>query len=472
MIQSEELPLAELLDEKCFEDVLKKHEIEFGTSESVVYTAAITLWALVSQALFSSEHRSCKAAVLRVAAYWDSVGRDVCKTDTGAYCRARSKYSSESIHDMVKEFAAGVEQSTVVQAAISSQQPKEKSLCPELIAQVQAIAPSGRLIMVDGFTVVAADTPENQAEYPQNPAQKAGLGQPIMRAVVLTSMSTGLVIDAETGPYSGKESGETALLRKLLGGLSHGDVLVADSYYCTYWLVAECRRLGIHIVMKNHHQRDNNPPRSRRINQNERIVTWERPARPEWMSPEEYAKQPLNVEIRLVDVQVETAGFRTKSFTVATTMLDHVTWPGRWIASVYQGRWLVELDIRTAKCSLGMDFLRAKTPDMVRTEFWSCLLAMNLVRMKMLQAAIQSGRAPRSLSFTATMQLLGVNWLLSAVNGVSPQMAQMAQEASCSERVGNRPNRYEPRANKRRKKVIAFMTKPRAAYHRENAIAA
>lgn len=420
---------------------------------------------------FSGENRSCKAAVLRVVSYWASLGR-VCKTDTAAYCRARAKFTFQAIRDMVKLLATGAEELEVVQASGSSAMPTENSLCPELIAQIQAVSHSGRLILVDGFTVVMADTPENQAEYPQNPAQKPGLGQPILRGVVLTSLSTGLVIDAETGPYSGKESGETALLRKLLDELSHGDVLVADSFYCTYWLISACRKRGVHLLTKNHHQRDANPPCSRRINQDERIVTWNRPPRPEWMSPEEYAEHPLSVEMRMVDVQVQTPGFRTKAFTVATTMLDHVIWPGSWVRAVYQGRWLVELDIRTAKCSLGMDFLRAKTPDMVRTEFWSCLLALNLIRTKMLQAALQSGRSARGLSFTATMQLLSTNWLLCAVNGVSQLMAQLAQEASCSEKVGNRPNRYEPRANKRRKKVIALMTKPRTAYHQETGIAA
>lgn len=472
MIQDGAPPLTELLDEKLFEDILTKHRIEFSTDGNVVYTAAITLWALVSQALFSGEQRSCKAAVMRVAAYWAWVGKAVCQTDTAAYCRARAKFESEALRDMVKQLATEAEESEVVQATSGFQPPKETSLSPELLTQVQAIFPGGRVLLVDGFTVVMADTPDNQTEYPQNPAQKAGLGQPIIRGVILTSMTTGLVVDAATGPYSGKESGETALLRQLLDELSPDDVLVADSFYCTYWLIAECRRRGVHILMKKHHQRDNKPPRSRKINQHERIVTWDRPPRPEWMSPEEYAQLPLSVEIRLVDVQVDTPGFRTKAFTIATTLIDHLTWPGHWIGAVYQSRWLVELDIRTAKCSLGMDFLRAKTPAMVRTELWSCLLALNLVRIKMLQAAIKSGRAPRSLSFTATMQLLGANWLLCAVNGVSTQMAEMAQEASCSERVGNRPNRYEPRANKRRKKVIALMTKTRAEYHREATIAA
>jgi hypothetical protein len=284
-------------------------------------------------------------------------------------------------------------------------------------------------------------------------------------------MLTGLLIDAEIGPYCGKESGETAMLWKLLNQLKPGDTLVADSYYCTYWLIAACRTREVHVVMKNHDKREDHPTGARRINKNERIVTWERGPRPNWMSLELYNQQPATIELRLVDIRVEEAGFRTKSFTVATTIIDHNLYPAAWIGAIYRNRWLVELDIRSMKCSLGLDILRAKTPEMVRTELWSCLLAYNLIRLKILQSSIASGRDPRSMSFTTTMQLLGTNWLLGAVIGFTDILAQLGQEASSSERVGHRPDRIEPRANKRRPKVLALMTKPRRDYHAELGVA-
>jgi len=95
-----------------------------------------------------------------------------------------------------------------------------------------------------------------------------------------------------------------------------------------------------------------------------------------------------------------------------------------WIASVYRSRWLVELDIRSIKCSLDMDIVRAKTPEMVRVEIWSCLLAYNLIRLKMLQAAAEKGRMPRTLSFTTTQQSLANTWLLAAVS-TTPELIQL-----------------------------------------------
>jgi hypothetical protein len=59
------------------------------------------------------------------------------------------------------------------------------------------------------------DTERNQASYPQHNVQKPGLGFPIARLVVLFSLATGLLHEVAIGPYSGKETGEPALLRGL-----------------------------------------------------------------------------------------------------------------------------------------------------------------------------------------------------------------------------------------------------------------
>jgi hypothetical protein len=274
-------------------------------------------------------------------------------------------------------------------------------------------------------------------------------------------MTTGLLHGLALGPCVGKATGESALLWELLETLNPGDILVADSYYCTYWLVGACKALGVKIVMKNHHKREDHPLYSRRINDVERVVVWDRPQRPDWMNEEEYSQQPLTIDIRLVDVRLDTPGFRPDKFTVATTIDDRHLYSADWIASVYQSRWTVELDIRSIKCTLGMDILRAKTPAMVQTELWSCLLAYNLIRLKMLQSCAISKRDPRSLSFATTLKLLAVNWLLCATVDTTPELAELGSAASSSKTVGNRPGRVEPRMNKRRSKLLALMKKPR-----------
>lgn len=458
MLQSDDLPLADVVRDGLFEEVFEHHGVVFGEAEDSIYTPAVTLWALISQVFFAAEMRSCKAAVMRVASLCASLGRRVCGTNTGAYCRARAKIPFEVVRDITRRVAFDAERQ-LSHDDVSDDPAVNQS--PPVLADVRRGSSGKRLLLLDGFTITAADTPENQAEYPQNPAQQAGLGFPILRCVTLTSLHTGLLVDLASGPYCGKETGETALMRQLLDTLEPGDILVADSYHCTYWTAAACQQRGVPIVMKNHHKREDHPANSVRLREGERLVTWLRPARPDWMSEEDYARQPATISIRLVDVRVGEKGFRPTTFTVATTMIDDKEAPGDWIRKVYRSRWLVELDIRAVKCSLHMDVLRARTPAMVRTELWSCLLAYNLIRLKMLQSSVTAGRDPRSLSFTTTQQLLASNWLSAAAMGVSEELKKLGVQAPTSERVGDREGRAEPRVNKRRPKVLALMTRPR-----------
>jgi Transposase DDE domain len=455
MLQSAELPLAEVLDNNQWQEIFDAHEINFGQEDGTIYTPAITLWALISQVFFKGEMRSCKAAVGRIASLWATLGKIICSSNTGAYCRARAKISWQAVRSICCQIAQSTE------AMYDAQDVDSELMQHDIVANAQSMATSGRILLVDGFTVTAADTPENQEVFPQSPSQKKGLGFPIIRGVSLISMVTGLLVDLVLGAYTGKQSGETALLWQMLGQLKSGDTLVADCFYCTYWIVAACKNKGINIVMKNHDKRDDDPLGARRIDKHQRTTVWLRPQRPDWMSEEEYAACPEQIEIRLVDVIIDQPGFRSKKYTIATTILDTEVFTRDWITNVYRSRWLVELDIRSIKCSLGMDIIRAKTPEMVQTEIWSCLLAYNLIRMKMLQSCAANGRMPRTLSFTTTQQLLANNWLLASVM-LTAELVVLGQQTSSSEFVGHRPDRVEPRANKRRPKLLALLTKPRA----------
>ena len=308
MLQSDELPLAEVLDENQWEAIFGKHQIDFGNDEQAVYTPAITLWALLSQAFFKQEMRSYKVAVGRVASLWATLGRTVCNTNTGAYCRARAKISWQAIRDICCQIAETTE------AMFDAQSVDPDLVQNEVVAEAQSVPASGHILLVDGFTVTAADTPENQEEFPQNPTQKEGLGFPIIRGVSLISMVTGLLVDLMIGRYAGKQSGETALLWKMLDRLKPGDTLVADCFYCTYWIIAACNKKGVNIVMKNHDKRDNDPLGAKRIDKHQRTTIWLRPKRPDWMSEEEYADCPVEIEIRLVDLCIEQPGFRSKKY--------------------------------------------------------------------------------------------------------------------------------------------------------------
>jgi hypothetical protein len=144
-------------------------------------------------------------------------------------------------------------------------------------------------------------------------------------------------------------------------------------------------------------------------------------------------------------------------------MIDADKYPKDEIADLYRIRWEAELDIRAVKITMGMDILRCKTPEMVRKEMWTCLMAYNLIRRALLQSAAEAGVAPRTLSFTAAVQTIGASWLLIVLGGdtLTGALIEAALASMASHIVGNRPGRVEPRAIKRRPKEHALLTKPR-----------
>lgn len=402
----------------------------------------MTLWAFLSQVLFKAEQRSCLAAVSRVLVLLVALGRPPCAKNTGAYCRARAKIPTRVIRGLATRTADRAERRL-----------------PE------AWLWRGRHVqLVDGFTVSLPDTPANQKAYPQAKTQKPGVGFPIARCVVLLSLATGMAADLEIGPYAGKETGETALLRALLGRLHDGDVVLADRHYCSYFMIALLLALRVDFVVRLHQCRTADFRRGRRLGPGDHVVTWQRPDQPEWMDDATYAAMPASITVREVQVQVREPGFRTESFVVVTTLLDAETYTAADVGELYRKRWLAELDIRVIKSTLGFDVLRCRTPEMARKELWTALLAYNLIRQAMLQAAEQAGCSPRELSFAHALQTVAASWGVLVLLGEEAQVVLIdAELAGLAElRIGDRPDRVEPRAIKRRPKPHKLLTKPRA----------
>jgi hypothetical protein len=318
--------------------------------------------------------------------------------------------------------------------------------------------------LVDGTTVTMADTAENQEEYPQQSVQAEGLGFPIARVVVLLSLATGMTCGMAMAKFEGKETGELALFRQLLGQLEKGDVVLADRYFCTFFMLAALQAMGNGVVTRLHASRKSDFRKGKRLGRSDYLVQWERPAKPDWMDEETYSLMPDTLELRQIEVRVKEPGFRTQSLTVITTLTDAEKYTREDVAELYHQRWLAELDIRDIKISVGMDHLRCKTPAMVRKEMWVCLLAYNLIRKTMLQAAKRDGLLPRQLSFTTAMQTIAGGWVaIPGYDQPTQHRIIIAEIDSLTEViVGNRPNRIEPRAVKKRPKPHRLLTMPRA----------
>jgi hypothetical protein len=187
---------------------------------------------------------------------------------------------------------------------------------------------------------------------------------------VLLGFATGALVGAAIGPGKGKEAGEMALLRELLDRFQPGDVFVADRAYCSYWLLAALQARGVDVTIRLHQSRQYDFGTGTRRGDGDHVVTWARPARPEWMDKPTYHATPKALTVREVRFRVDRPGYRTREAVVATTLADAAAYPREDIAELYHHRWRVELSIRDIKQTLGMDVLRGKTPEMLRREIW------------------------------------------------------------------------------------------------------
>jgi hypothetical protein len=257
------------------------------------------------------------------------------------------------------------------------------------------------------------------------------------------------------GPYSGKQTGETALLWNLLEHFKPGDVMIADRLYTSYFMIARLQQLGVDVVMRQHQSRRTDFRRGRRLGARDHVVVWDRPLRPTWMDEATYAGMPATLTMREV---------RAGGWTLVTTLIDPKSVSKKELVELYHSRWHVELDFRSIKDVMQMDVLRCKTADMVRKEVAVHLLAYNLIRTVTAQAAHLARELPRRISFKATMQTL--NAFFHKLREC-PQRSLLQLHATVLKAIARlllplRPNRCEPRAVKRRPKPHRLLTQPRS----------
>jgi hypothetical protein len=439
-LQAPGLPFAEILSEQQVAAAFAAEDVAFGGDDDAIYTPSLTLWAFLSQMVFLGELRSCAAAVARVIVFLTSRGQKAPSADTGNYCRARRK----------------LPESVLKRLALDSGNHLESRIPLDWLW-------FGRHVKIaDGTTTTMPDTQANQNVYPQSTAQKPGLGFPILRMMVVLSLSTAALCGLAFAPYAGKRTGESSLLRSLLDGLQPGDIVVGDRALGNYFLIALGRNRGVDWLARVHQGRKIHYRRSRCKACSEERVTWRRPQCREGMDAATYATIPETLTLRQIAIEVQEPGFRVARIVLVCTLLDERQYPAEELVQLYRARWNIELDIRALKQSLGMEPLRTKTPEMVRTELWAHWLAYNLIRKVIAQAAQEADKRPRQISFAAARQLIAAAWdRLSREPQAAKDLSRVLWQAMAQHRVGHRPNRVEPRVVKRRPKKQRLMMKPR-----------
>ena len=426
-LQAQKLPFNDFFPTETIEAIIA-HTPHTRTS---VFSPLITLKAFIFQVL--SDDSSCKQAVAGVLVDRLNQGQSANSVNTGPYCKARQRLPLPQMTQAVATVGSRLHQ-------LSAKAWRWRGL---------------NVVLADGTTALMPDTPKNQAVFPQQSHQKPGLGFPIVRLLALISLSTGTVINYRLGSYQGKGTGESSLFSQVLNALFTGDLLLADRYYCTFAIIALLQAKGIPVVFLLHANKKADFRQGRKLGARDHEVEWQKPKRkPVWMTDRAYADLPAVITVR---------EFSVNGVVYVTTLLNAKRFHKQELASLYKERWKIELDIRAIKTHMGMEMLRCKTPDMVQKEIAVHLLAYNIIRGNLAQAAVLHDKIPRQLSFRSSVQLIcqATKAIVVLTEKQLTHAVSSLLKAIASTVIGLQKRKKQPRAVKGRPKPYPLLTVPR-----------
>jgi hypothetical protein len=402
-----------------------------------LFTPAAVFWLFLAQVL--SADGSCRETLWGFLAELFAAQGRTASPNTAAYCKARARLKTHEIKGLARDLAGRVE------------------------AQGKPWSWRGRRVRVaDGTGVSMPDPPANQKAWPQSAKAKPGCSFPVMKMVGLFSLATGALLDLAHGALAVHE---TTLMRTLWPLLEKGDLLLADRGFCSFADFFLLARKGVDCVMRKNARRINAAV-IKALGPNDHIVGWKKARlKPKWMDERTWSELPETMTVREVKVNVDLPGFRTQILWVVTTLLDHHKYPAAALAELYRRRWRVEIFFRDIKITMKMDVLRGQTPAMVEKELWMRVIAYNLIRGLMAEAAAASGENPERISFKGTVSALRQWAPMLAQTDIGPESKRPLYAALlhylARDKVPSRPNRIEPRARKRRPKNYQLLNKPR-----------
>ena len=409
-------------------------------SRKRLYPLELTFWAFLSQVL--NPGSSCREIVRKVQAWYAPQGGAQPDSRTGAYCQARARLPLAQLKATHEHLA----QKITAQTAGSDHWLGR------------------RVKVIDGTGLSMPDTAANQKVWPQPTTQKPGCGFPVVKLVACFCLASGALLHWVQGTL--KEH-DCRLLQKLLEVFQQGDVVLADRGFSSFANLAVLLARGVDAVLRLHQFRKLDWRSGRRLGKRDRLVRWSKgPFQGKLWTRAQWAELPAHLDVRVVEIRVEVAGFRTQKLVLVTTLLDAAQFSAAELGRLYFRRWAVELFFRDIKQTLGMDVLRCQTPAMVEKEIVMHALAYNLLRALMQDIARSHDLPVSRLSFKGTVDALRQWQGLFAGSQDHPrrvrQLRQMFYETVAGDPLLVRPDRSEPRAVKRRPKNFRLLTQPRA----------
>jgi Transposase DDE domain len=424
--------VAEAFDPQCIEEHCREAGHRWRDS---FWSPSVTLLTFLIQVL--NPGKTLRVAVAQLITHLAARGcRDLPSADPTSYCQARQRMPGEAF--------------TRVMVMLAQTLRRRVRGTHRWLGR--------RVWIVDATSASMPDTPALQKAFPQPSGQKPGCGFPVAKILAVFCWATGAIHDVVIDSI---RPHDLPLFRKIWSLFSPGDVVLADRAYCAFVDVARLLTRGVHCV----------------LGPDDRLVTWRKPD--PWLascgiSRAEFERLPESLTLRMIRITGAPRGFRSRTIVVVTTLIDPAQVPAEDVRALYRDRWMAELNFRSLKIALKMEVLRGQSVDVVKKEIFMHLIAYNLIRLAMWQAARMHGRDLHRLSFTGTMQRLHQVLpllMFHAGQGLAEgQLRRCFLACIADDEVPDRPNRLEPRRRKRRPKEYSLLNKPRRWYHlREDA---
>ena len=412
---------------------------EGPNSREQIYSVRRTFFGFLYQVL--NPDCSCREVVRQIQAFFTLWSPRRVSEDTGAYCLARARLPLDILARL--------------RCAVAAHALKADELWKGL-----------RVKVIDGTGISMPDTAKNQHTYPQSGEQKPGCGFPFMKIVAVFSLSTGGLLDYAKG---NKHKHELNLLHRLLDQFKAGDLALADRGFSCYTLLALLWLKKVPALFRLHQSRSGDLRRGKRLGKNDRLLVWKKPQNWErrYLPSALWKRIAPELSVRVLRYTLRRTGFRTRSLTLVTTLVDAQRYPAEQLALLYAKRWQIELWFRDIKTSMGMEVLRCQSPKMIHKELEMFFIAYNLIRCLMIQASRAYEVDVQRLSFKGTVD--GVRQFSVAIAQARSRKKQKELidkllQTIAADIVPDRPGRREPRAVKRRPKPCAYLTQPRHKY--------